>query len=382
MDSSSIVCMADMLAHRGLSECPRLDTLSYYDDSEPNWNERPFFSRVEEKRGRVGCHIDVGSQPSLLPEFCGSYFAVTPAAGRRPNQMEVDIRACMASQGNRVLLSGTGGDEVLGGVPIPVPELADLLVTASFCVFGRQLLAWALAKRKSVWHLLTETISAFFPVKVARLAEHKRPAAWLNRDFVIRNRDALRGYETRLKWFGPLPSFQKNLATLDALRRQLTCSVLDSKTLYEMRYPHLDRNLLEFLIAIPQEQLLRPGQRRSLMRRSLRGIVPDEILDRRRKAFVARAPMVAVSADWSALAELSRDIGSNAAGIIDPTRFREALEKARCGGEVPIVALMRTVILAAWLKHLRVCGIRIRIEGNGPGSQRSSLRTTISAEKN
>ena len=50
-DSSSIVCMADTIIARGAAETPRLDTLSYYDDSEPNWNERPYFTKVEEKRG-------------------------------------------------------------------------------------------------------------------------------------------------------------------------------------------------------------------------------------------------------------------------------------------------------------------------------------------
>ena len=60
MDSSAIVCMADTIIARGATETPRLDTVSYYDDSEPNWNERPYFTKVEEKRGRTGCHIDIG----------------------------------------------------------------------------------------------------------------------------------------------------------------------------------------------------------------------------------------------------------------------------------------------------------------------------------
>src|SRR5882724_10466779 len=62
MDSSSIVCMADTIIARGVAETPRLDTISYYDDSEPNWNERPYFTKVEEKRGCIGCHIDLGKQ--------------------------------------------------------------------------------------------------------------------------------------------------------------------------------------------------------------------------------------------------------------------------------------------------------------------------------
>ena len=57
MDSSCIVSMADTIAARGAAETPRLDTVSYYNDSEPNWNERAYFTIIEAKRGRIGCHI-------------------------------------------------------------------------------------------------------------------------------------------------------------------------------------------------------------------------------------------------------------------------------------------------------------------------------------
>ena len=53
-----------------------------------------------------------------------SRFAATPGSGGRPNEAARQFAACMASQGNRVVLSGIGGDEVMGGVPTPVPELA------------------------------------------------------------------------------------------------------------------------------------------------------------------------------------------------------------------------------------------------------------------
>src|SRR5256886_1508748 len=75
MDSSSIVCMADTVIARCQAECPRLDTISNYDDSEPNWNERPYFTKVEGKRGRTGWHVNVGpkdedqtAEPEARPE--------------------------------------------------------------------------------------------------------------------------------------------------------------------------------------------------------------------------------------------------------------------------------------------------------------------------
>jgi asparagine synthetase B (glutamine-hydrolysing) len=65
------------------------------------------------------------------------------------------------SQGNRVLLSGVGGDEFLGGIPAAVPQLADLLSRAHFLSFLRCGRDWALVKRVSVLQLATETIRSF-----------------------------------------------------------------------------------------------------------------------------------------------------------------------------------------------------------------------------
>src|SRR5207253_8976270 len=45
-------------------------------------------------------------------------------------------------------------------------------------------------------------------------------------------------------------------------------------------------DLLEFVYAIPREKIVRVGMRRALMRRALVGIVPDELLNRKRKFFV------------------------------------------------------------------------------------------------
>ena len=282
MDSSSIVCMADTLIARGAAETLRLDTISYYDDSEPNWNERPYFTKVEEKRGRTGTHINVGKQEPFMFEVDINHFAATPGSGSgRPSEASRQIATCLTSQGNRVVLSGIGGDEFTGGVPTPTPELQDLLARGHFRTLAHQLKLWALNKRKPWFYLLFDAAREFFPPALVGVPKHKRPALWLDQAFVKRNRVALTGYEDRTKLFGPLPSFQGHVGTVDVLRRQLACSDLSSDLLREKRYPYLDRDLLEFVSAIPREQLVRPGQRRSLMRRALIDIVPDELLNRK-----------------------------------------------------------------------------------------------------
>jgi asparagine synthase (glutamine-hydrolysing) len=352
MDSSSIVCMADTLVAQGVADIPRLDTVSYFNDSEPNWNERPYFTAVEKKRARTGRHIDVGKQQSFALQAEHGCFAATPFSGGRPNEPSREFAECMALQGNRVVLCGIGGDEVTGGVPTPIAELADLLARGRFGALAHELKVWALNKRQPWFHLFFEVGRGFLPSSLTGCSVHKRPAPWIDSSFANRNRAALLGYPTRMKLFGPLPSFQANVWTLDSLRRQLECTALPVPP-YEKRYPYLDRGMLEFMYAIPREQVVRPGQRRSLMRRALIGIVPPEVLNRRRKAYVTRSPLAAISTEWASLNEMTRHMASSSLGIIEWKAFSEALQKARHGQEVPIVTLMRTIGIEYWLQNLR-----------------------------
>ena len=107
MDSSSIVCIADRIAARGAAVILRLDTVLYYNDSEPNWNERPYFTIVEAKRGRIGCHIDLSKQEQPYFELSSHDFAATPSSSRDlSSESENKYAECLLSQRNRVVLSG------------------------------------------------------------------------------------------------------------------------------------------------------------------------------------------------------------------------------------------------------------------------------------
>jgi asparagine synthase (glutamine-hydrolysing) len=360
-DSSSIVCMADTIIARGAAEAPRLDTISMYDDSEPNWNERPYFAKVEEKRGRAGWHIDLGAQDpqeksmlQLDSAAPNNRSLATPGTDGRTSQ---PFGACLTSQGNRVVLSGIGGDEVMGGVPTPTPELQDLLARAKVGMLAHQLKAWALHMRRPWFHLFFEAARDFFPPELVGVPEFMRPAPWLRSNFVKRHWLELTGYPSRTKVLGPLPTFQSNVATFEELQRQLTCKAMSLEPHYEKRYPYLDRGLLEFMFSIPREQLVRPTQRRSLMRRALVGVVPDEILNRKSKAFVARSPRVEISTDWARFVKITQNMLSSSLGIVDSELLYAALQKARHGEAVPMVTLIRTVYVEGWLRNLHALGI-------------------------
>jgi asparagine synthase (glutamine-hydrolysing) len=137
------------------------------------------------------------------------------------------------------------------------------------------------------------------------------------------------------------------------VQRQLACSALPSEPPYEKRYPYLDRSLLEFLFAIPPEQLVRPGQRRSLMRRALSGFVPDEVLNRKRKAFATRGPLATLATEWTTLLQRSQPTATASLGIIDQEALSQVLQSAGSGQEIPVSLLARTLALEWWLRELQ-----------------------------
>jgi len=387
LDSSSIVCVADTVIDRGAADLPRLDTISWYDESydhiEPDTNERRFFAKVEEKRGRTGCHIDLRylrrddiSQKSLASEFDNDRLAVFPSSNRGLSEHFKLYAAHMLSLGHRVRLSGIGGDEVTyGDVPSPTIELQNLLARARFFALARQLKAWALKMKKPRLPLLWKATRGFFSLSLTGLTIDMRPAPWFRPDFVRRNYAALCAYPSRMKLFGLLPAFQENVAALNVLRRLLADWPLHAELLSEVRFPYLDRDFLEYMYAIPHEQIVGVGKRRFLMKRSLVGIVPDELLDRRRKAFVPPEPKKDTSTESLKLAELGQHLVGSSMGIIDPNRFSEALEKARSNKDVPIRLLGRTLTLEAWLRHL----IRQSVLTNSMSTTRQSHSSPFEA---
>ncbi len=353
MDSSSIVCMADTVIARGAAETPRLDTVSYYNDSEPNWNERPYFTRVEQLRGRPGCHIDLGSRTRERFAFPDDRIPATPSAPGCPSESSKKFAAYLTGNGNNVLLSGTGGDEIMGGLPTPIPELMDLLATAKIRQLATKLKLWALQQRKPWPHLLWASCAPFVLNPLAAVGRDGRFAPWIRPAFAKRFSAAIAGYPSRTGLFGPLPSFQVNLATLELLRRQLSCELLPCQPSYEKRYPFLDRDLLEFVYAIPREQLVRPTQRRSLLRRALRGIVPAEVFERRRKAYVTRAISETISAEHAQLLEHGNELVTESLGFVDAASFAKAFDNACHGEEVAVIPMLRTIGLEHWMRHMR-----------------------------
>src|SRR5258705_10625720 len=125
----------------------------------------------------------------------------------------------------------------------------------------------------------------------------------------------------------------------------------------EKWYPYLDRQLVEYLISIPATQLLRPGERRSLMRRALVDLVPPEILSRKTKATTARSPIPALQSRAQSFENIFRGSLSATMGYVDDDRFREALRAAVNGNWPDLGRLLKGISLELWLRDIKGRGL-------------------------
>lgn len=348
MDSTTIVCVSDHLRRSRNSTTELVDTVSFYDDSEPNWDERPFFSLVEAKRGKAGIHISTAMMDRSfdLPDSTAA-LVVLPGSDRSTIAADEGFQRAISAGGYKAILSGIGGDELLGGVPTPLPELADYLVARKVRQLLARTLEWCMVDRTPFVHMLFRTIQFAACAYRPEQFDPGQTPPWLLRRSEVDFRDQYPAVEVR----GVSPTSINNGRTWWHIMETLPHLTPSSSVRYEYRYPYLDRDLVEYLFQVPREQLIRPGVRRSLMRRALKGIVPDEILQRRRKAFLIRGPLALIRRDREQIEALITNSLAAAFGFIDPAMFTSALNEVTAGNS-PLwwPSILRTIAIEIWLR--------------------------------
>jgi asparagine synthase (glutamine-hydrolysing) len=257
-----------------------------------------------------------------------------------------------------VVLSGIGGDEFTGGVPDPRAHLADLIVQCKFVNLAKQLMAWSLVKRKPWIQLLWQSAIDVVPASLGRyFAKEAKIEPWIRKDFAKRAGLAIRQIDS-LEHFGLwLPTRRSYIAGVLAMANNLAKLAPAAEALEEARYPFLDQTLIEFILSIPADQMLRPGQRRSLMRRSLAGIVPEEILSRRTKQVGQRTPMLILEKYWDELQTIFQAPLSSGLGYIREADLMKAICDTRAGKSTPLVRVLWTISLEYWLRDLAARGL-------------------------
>jgi asparagine synthase (glutamine-hydrolysing) len=365
MDSTAIVCMSDHIRRSTAPDSELLDTLSFYDDSDPNWDERPYFSLVERQRAKTGIHLNLSFlQRTFQPHDTSGGSYPLPGADGYTLHLEQLLYEEAWRHGYRSILSGIGGDEVLGGVPDALPELADCLVSGNIVRLLQRSLEWCLIDRSPIVHSLLFTVKYAFSLYTRPLSRRKQSVPqWVSARLARLCAENVRNDLVGTRRFGIAPHCIDNGLAWWSIMESLPHLVPTLLARPEYRYPYLDRDLVSYLFSIPREQLLRPGRRRSLMRRALAGIVPPEILERRRKAFQLRGPLSAIRQSRKKIDLLLSTSTIARAGFVDPKQLSATLELIASGNATQWwQALMRAIAFELWLEATPSTKIRVGSE--------------------
>lgn len=349
MDSTAIVCMSDRLRRTGKREEALLDTVSYFDDEEAALDERRYFSITEAYRGKAGKHLEMAfSERRFLPHDAARGKYLLPGADSLSILREERLYDCVWSRGYRAVLSGIGGDEMLGGVPDRYPELGNYLIQGAWKFLVKQSLSWCLVDRDPIIQTLVHTLRWTTHSYAGQWVRNLPP--WLPRTFSDRASAQWADATLLQRLVHYTPRQIDNERTWWAVMETLPHQFPRILARPEYRYPFLDKDLVDFLLRVPRSVLLRPGRRRAMMRRALIGIVPEEILERKCKAYQVRGPSVAFQRSRDYLERLLTDSLLAEAGFVRTGALREALESVCAGSSLHAPALIRTIALELWLR--------------------------------
>jgi asparagine synthase (glutamine-hydrolysing) len=192
--------------------------------------------------------------------------------------------------GVKVLLNGTGGDEIFGGyrryltdgVRAKAIDASKNLIDTFLCTLNYPKAFNRLQQlRKSPLVKYLQRISGCFPSQAAFIREEK----WFN-SFMDELMDTL---GTRFSINGQ--SVNADTLMIFDIKSYLVGDLLfllDKMTMgasIEGRVPLLDHRLVEFMGAISYKRRIENGASKSLVKYALSGILPDEILQRKKMGF-------------------------------------------------------------------------------------------------
>jgi asparagine synthase (glutamine-hydrolysing) len=139
----------------------------------------------------------------------------------------------------------------------------------------------------------------------------------------------------------------------------------------EVRHPFLDRRLVEFVLAIPGEQLFRLDGSKNLLRRAMAGLLPERIRQRARKtSFTPFLELMVWNRAMDEVQEILRSPLSADLGIVDGGHLLSAYLGFRNGGTDELRRfLWCSITLEIWLRRCDVIRRdRLRVRKTKPAA--------------
>jgi asparagine synthase (glutamine-hydrolysing) len=345
LDSSSVVSLAQSLFEAGRLRAGVAGTVTIA-DSLAQGDEREYTADVLSRYAVPNYELvddwlwrDDGVPPPLTDEPTLAYPFY--ARDRR-------IREMVRDGGGRVLLSGEGADHYLTG---SLYFLADLLTDRRISEAFGALHGWAATLRQSFWRLgFQYGVRPLLPPSI-RQATTPAPTvpAWLRCTATERAslRDRLQSSrqreDTGCGHYAAEVQYQ-----VENLWQVLRAEVVESSL--EVRYPFLDRRLVEFSLRLPPRLRSRPHSRKWVLREAMHGILPERVRMRTGKGGIeGRLPWSLVH-EHEKITHLLRDPILSQLGFADRDLLRRTVSAATHARAGAVSAVLSPLSLETWLR--------------------------------
>ena len=284
IDSSAIVCAMRRLAGTPLD----LHTFCYVADEEAINEER--FARSAAAASGATLHPVHAGPDELRTELDALIDSQDEPFGSTSIFAQRAVFRAAQRQGLKVMLDGQGGDELLGGYRYFIAGRVASLIRGGRLVQAARLLRHAAALPSSghgpgtLLHALGLLLPPNLRSTAMRISGIAPTPRWLNAAWFDE-----RGVAPRPPRQAGGPAYLSEQLRLSLRQTSLPALLRyeDRNSMafgIESRVPFLTTALVEFTLGLPEDYIVGPdGTPKRLLRHALRGLVPDEILQRRDK---------------------------------------------------------------------------------------------------
>lgn len=245
-------------------------------------------------------------------------------------------------RGLRSRMTGHGADALLQkGFPPPV-YLAEWLRTGRVRDWARHFAGYLKGGHFSAWHLLRDCSVGTLDLHAGQF---RMPLPdWLTTSFREEIRQASHDF---------LQAHHRTFSSeaRERVYRFTLCFIPEhGRLLPDERMPLVYRPLVEFLLGLDWEHLAKPGEDRLLMRRALRGILPEAVRTGRANGRHGASIYEGLRAAWPRIGHLLTGEQLADLGVVERKPFRLALETMRAGYDGPNSQVSKTALyLETWL---------------------------------
>lgn len=275
LDSSSIVSAIHLQTGKGLNTF----TTAFKDEriDESAW------AKIVSDHTNSKAHYTYPTSSELLSDLHDLIYCQDIPIWSTSTYAQFRVMRLIKENGIKVALDGQGGDELFGGYgSYYFYYLRDVLKNQGATEFIKQATSTGQLKRYFSQLFLKKYLGSL-PLSMQlnfRLKIHPE-LKYLNRDFLKRNLGRLQKEKDNLTLNEALYKDFNNTLLKTYLKCEDRCSMWHS---VESRTPFSDDiNLIEYVFSLPSSAKIVNGELKALMRKSMRGITPDAILDRQDK---------------------------------------------------------------------------------------------------